>query len=215
MNYRDCFDKNELNSYVNMLHSLYKPKSAKRKTACMKAFHRYMEIEDVVDFNPVHKIIIKYKEPIKLPRTIPLNCIQNMFAYAYKQHFISSTKYQKKVALCNIIVLELLFSTGMRASGVSSIKIPDINIGDNPIRIFDKGAKERIICTSNDLCKAINNCIAFRFHKSDYLLINRLGNRQSESSIRYMVNNYANAVGGTIAHYTTYVQTYFRNRTAQ
>ena len=33
MNGRDCFDKNEINSYINKLHSLYKPKSAKRKIA--------------------------------------------------------------------------------------------------------------------------------------------------------------------------------------
>lgn len=62
MNGRDCFDKNELNSYINMLHSLYKPKSAKRKIACVKAFYRYMEMEDIIDFNPFHKIIIKYKD---------------------------------------------------------------------------------------------------------------------------------------------------------
>ena len=71
MNGRDYFDKAELNAYIHMLHRLYKPKSAKRKIACIKAFYRYMEIEEIVAFNPFHKIIIKYKEPIKLPRTIP------------------------------------------------------------------------------------------------------------------------------------------------
>ena len=105
MNGRDCFDKNKLNSYINMLHSLYKPKSAKRKIACIKAFYRYMEIEDIIDFNPFHKIIIKYKEPIKLPRTIPLSCIQNMLSHAYKLHSIAVTEYQKEVTLRNIVVL--------------------------------------------------------------------------------------------------------------
>ena len=88
MNQRDCFDKNELNSYINMLHNQYKPKSAKRKVACVKAFYRYMEIEDIIDYNPFHKIILKYKEPIKLPRTIPLNCIQDILNYAYRQYVI-------------------------------------------------------------------------------------------------------------------------------
>lgn len=116
MNQRDCFDKSELNSYINMLHNKYKPKSAKRKIACIKAFYRYMEIEDIIDTNPFHKIILKYKEPLKLPRTIPLNCIHDMLTYAYKQHSVSNTKYQKEVTLRNIVVLELLFSTGMRVS---------------------------------------------------------------------------------------------------
>ena len=145
MNQRDCFDKNELNSYINMLHNQYKPKSAKRKIACVKAFYRYMEIEDIIDFNPFHKIILKYKEPLKLPKTIPLNCIQDMLTYAYKQHSIAVTKHQKEVTLRNIVVLELLFSTGMRVSEVSNLKISSVILGDNTIRIFGKGSKERII----------------------------------------------------------------------
>lgn len=195
---RDCFDKAELNSYINMLHRLYKPKSAKRKIACIKAFYRYMEIEDIIDFNPFHKIIIKYKEPIKLPRTIPLNCIQDMLAYAYRQYFVSFTTYQKEVTLRNIVVLELLFSTGMRVSEVSNLKISAINFGDNTIRIFGKGSKERIMCISGDLSKTISNYLDVRSRKTDYLLVNKLGNRLSEQSIRYMVNDYANAVGAPL-----------------
>lgn len=198
MNCRDCFDKNELNSYINMLHSLYKPKSAKRKIACVKAFYRYMEIEDIIDFNPFHKIIIKYKEPIKLPRTIPLICIQNMLTYAYKQHSVSFTAYQKAITLRNIVVLELLFSTGMRVSEVSNLKISDIDFGDNTIRIFGKGSKERIMCISRDLSKTISNYLTVHSCKTNYLLVNRLGNRLSEQSIRYMVNDYANAVGAPL-----------------
>lgn len=193
MNGRDSFDKSELNSYINMLHRLYKPKSAKRKIACIKAFYRYLEIEDIIDFNRFHKIIIKYKEPIKLPRTIPLSCIRDMLTYAYKQHSIAVTKYQKEVTLRNIVVLELLFSTGMRVSEVSNLKISAVNLGDNTIRIFGKGSKERIMCIIKDLSKTISNYLVSRSQKSDYLLVNRLGNRLSEQSVRYMVKDYANA----------------------
>ncbi len=198
MNGRDCFDKNEINSYINKLHSLYKPKSAKRKIACIKAFYRYMEMEDIIDFNPFHKIIIKYKEPIKLPRTIPLNCIQNMLTYAYQQYSVAMTQYQKEVTLRNIVVLELLFSTGMRVSEVSNLQISAVNFGDNTIRIFGKGSKERIMCISDDLSKTISNYLTVLSHKTDHLLVNRLGNHLSEQSIRYIVNDYANAVGAPL-----------------
>ena len=198
MNRRDCFDKNELNSYLNMLHSRYKPKSAKRKIACVKAFYRYMEIEDIIDYNPFHKIIIKYKEPIKLPRTIPLNCIEDILTYAYIQHSLAVTKYQKEVTLRNIVVIELLFSTGMRVSEISNLKTTNINLSDNTIRIFGKGSKERIMCISDDLSKTISNYLTISYRKTDYLLVNKLGNRLSEQSVRYMVNDYANAVGAPL-----------------
>ena len=194
MNQRNCFDKNELNSYINMLHKQYKPKSAKRKIACAKAFYRYMEIEDIIDSNPFHKIILKYKEPLKLPRTIPLNCIQEMLSYAYKQNSIAVTQYQKEITMRNIVVIELLFSTGMRVSEISNLKTSAINFSDNTIRIFGKGSKERIMCISDKICNTISNYITIRSHKLDYLFVNRIGNRLSEQSIRYMVNDYANAV---------------------
>ena len=194
MEHRDCFDKNELNSYINMLHEQYKPKSAKRKIACVKAFYRYMEIEDIIDYNPFHKIILKYKEPLKLPRTIPLNCIQEMLSYAYKQNSIAVTQYQKEITMRNIVVIELLFSTGMRVSEISNLKTSAINFSDNTIRIFGKGSKERIMCISDDLSKMISDYLAIRSYKLDYLFVNRFGNRLSEQSIRYMVNDYANAV---------------------
>ena len=195
---KNYFDKNELNSYIDMLHRRYKPKSAKRKIACIKAFYRYMEIEDIIDFNPFHKIIVKYKEPLKLPKTIPLSCIQNILTYAYNQHAFSLTEYQKETTLRNIVIIELLFSTGMRVSEISNFKISDINFNDNTIRILGKGSKERIMCISNNLCKMISNYLISRSRKSDYLLINRLGNRLSEQSIRYMVNDYANVVGAPL-----------------
>lgn len=198
MESRDCFDKNELNSYINLLHSMYKPKSAKRKIACVKAFYRYMEIENIIDFNPFHKIILKYKEPLKLPRTIPLDFIKRMLIYAYNQHAVSDTKYRGETTLRNILVIEMLFSTGMRVSEVSHLKLADINFTDNTIRIFGKGSKERVMCISNELSKAISDYQSVRCHESEYLFLNRLGNRLSEQSIRYMVNDYANAVGAPL-----------------
>ena len=121
-----------------------------------------------------------------------------MLAYAYRQYSLSRTTYQKDVALRNIVVLELLFSTGMRVSEVSNLKISAINFGDNTIRIFGKGSKERIMCISNSLSKTISNYLTVRSRKTDYLLVNKLGNRLSEQSIRYMVNDYANAVGAPL-----------------
>lgn len=194
MNQRDCLDKNELSTYVNMLHSKYKPKSVKRKMACVKAFYRHMEMEDIIEYNPFHRIVLKYKEPQKLPRTIPMNFIQDMLEYAYKKYHVAETEYQKEVTLRNIVVIEMLFSTGMRVSEISNLKTNNINFDDNTIIIFGKGSKERIMCISASLSKMIQSYIDIRSCQTDYLLMNRLGKRLSEQSIRYVVRDYANAV---------------------
>lgn len=198
MSDRDCFDKNQIIAYINMLHNQYKPKSAKRKIACIKAFYRYMEIEDIIELNPFHKINLKFKDPLKLPRTIPLNCIQDILAYAYNLYLTSVTKNQKDIALRNIIIIELLFSTGMRVSELSKLKISEIDLKNNTIRIFGKGSKERIMCITEYLSSIINKYLSNRTFNSDFLLINKRNNRLSEQSIRYMINNYANAINAPL-----------------
>lgn len=198
MSDRDCFDKNQIIAYINMLQNQYKPKSAKRKIACIKAFYRYLEIEDIIELNPFHKINLKFKEPLKLPRTIPLNCIQDILAYAYNLYLTSVTKNQKNIALRNIIIIELLFSTGMRVSELSKLKISEIDLKNNTIRIFGKGSKERIMCITEYLSSIINKYLSNRTFNSDFLLINKRNNRLSEQSIRYMINNYANAINAPL-----------------
>lgn len=195
MQNRNYFDKNELNTYIHNLYLQYKPKSAKRKIACVKSFYRYMEIEDIIENNPFHKITLKYKEPVILPKTIPLNCINNILIYAYNTYHTAKTNYQKEIALRNIIIVELLFSTGMRVSEVSHLKTSSVNLSDGTIRIFGKGAKERIMCISNiSICRIIEYYLSSRSYAIEYIFVNKIGNRLSEQSIRNIIDNYAKAI---------------------
>ena len=52
---------------------------------------------------------------------------------------------QKKKTLQDIAVIELLFSTGIRISELCSLKASDVNLPDNTILIYGKGAKEQVI----------------------------------------------------------------------
>ena len=74
-----------LEDYIGELHNKYKPKTVKRKIASAKAFFHYLEIEELIDINPFHKIQIKYKEPFILPKTIPINNIEQIIRFAYLQ----------------------------------------------------------------------------------------------------------------------------------
>lgn len=194
MKNRNCFNKDELNAYIQDLYMRYKPKSAKRKIACIKSFYRHMEIEDIIEFNPFHKITLKYKESIVLPKTIPLNYVNNILAYAYSTYQKADTKFQKEISLRNIIVIELLFSTGMRVSEVSQLKVADVNLSDGTLRIFGKGSKERIMCISEMcICRLIENYLSVRSYNLEHIFVNKLGNRLSEQSIRNMIDYYAKA----------------------
>ena len=139
-----------LETYIAKLHQQYQPKTVKRKIASLKAFFHYIEYKDIIVRNPFCKVQVRFREPIKLPKTIPLNTVELFLSTIYKQRTNAKTDYQKKNALRDAAVIELLFSTGMRISELCSLGINDINLYDRTILIYGKGSKERRIQIGND-----------------------------------------------------------------
>ena len=186
-------DKTSIESYIDDLHIQYKPKSVKRKIASLKAFFHYLEIEDIIEINPFHKIQIKYKEPFILPKTIPINNIEAIINYAYSQYKKATSAYSQKVALRNILILELLFATGMRISELCSLKSDQIDLNDYVFKIYGKGSKERLIQICNESVRRLIDKYITVMHdnESPYFFVNRLHNRLSEQSVRYMIDDYA------------------------
>ena len=186
-------EKCSIEQYIHHIHNKYKPKSVKRKIASLKAFFHYLEIEDIIELNPFHKIQIKYKEPFILPKTIPISNIEAIINYAYEQYKKATTAYSRKVALRNILILELLFATGMRISELCSLKADRFDFNDYIIKIYGKGSKERLIqiCNVNvhRLIDKYKNTLDM--HEHEYFFINRLHHRLSEQSVRNMIDDYA------------------------
>ena len=199
MDGKDCLSKECLCEYIEHLHRRYKPKSAKRKVASINAFYHYMEMEDMIEINPFHKIKVKYKEPFVLPKIIPLPDVQSILRYAYQIYHNAKTDYQYESRLRNIIILEFLFSTGMRVSETSNLKTKDLNLSSNTIMIHGKGSKERMSCILNkDISKLMKHYLTIRKYNSEYAFTNKLGKQYSDQSIRNMVNSYAQAAGVTL-----------------
>lgn len=186
--------KNNVSQYVTYLHKTYKAKTIKRKIASIRAFFRWMEYEEIIQINPFSKIDLKFHEPKTLPQTITLDMIGLLLQVAYREllHNEKCSKY--KTCLRDIAVLELLFASGMRVSELCSLKVEDINMSNGQIRIWGKGAKERIVTITNqDVLTALRNYkIAFseEIERSGYLFINRVDSRLSEQSVRTIINRY-------------------------
>lgn len=183
-----------LEAFLFLLNQKYKPKSAKRKIASVKSFLHYLEYKNMIKTNPINKVQTKFREPITLPKVIPLHTIETFLSAMYEQHALAKSSFQKKSALRDIAVIELLFSTGMRISEVCSLKPSDTNLSDQNILIHGKGSKERMIQLGNENIVAILTEYKDEFHaeieKCGYFFINRLNKRLSEQSVREMIDKY-------------------------
>ncbi len=195
-------NKRTIESYIEYIHTIYKPKSIKRKVASIKAFFHYLEIEEILETNPFHKIQLKYKEPFILPKTIPINAIEQIIKFAYTEYKNKTTQYSKKTALRNILILELLFATGMRISELCSLTLEQIDISDYIIKIYGKGSRERLIQICNNSIQNLIDEYIRTFNSeiinNKYIFTNRLQNKLSEQSVRNMINKYTKDSGISI-----------------
>ena len=186
---------NILEKYIATLHQTYKPKTSKRKIASLKAFFHYLEYKDLIEHNPFNKIQVKFREPIILPKTIPLHTVEVFLRTIYKQQKNAKTTYQRKNALRDAAIIEMLFATGMRISELCSLQVGDVNLIEGTILIYGKGAKERMIQLGND--DVIHTLIEYRevfdsqIRECNYFFANQNGSALSDQSIRRMINKYA------------------------
>lgn len=205
-----AISKTELKEYLISIASL-KPKSIKRKIATTKALFNYLEFEDILSVNPFRKMRINIKEPKRLPQVMDIREITRIFktAYSYKKMETTPETYSYFLALRNIVILELLFSTGARVSEIAGLTKNNINLDSGCITIRGKGDKERVIQICNresiDLIKHYYKQYKQLIEKAgNYFLINRLGNRLSDQSIRTIVKRLAGDAGIT-RHITPHV----------
>jgi len=196
------FDKYLLKDYVQNLYSLnLKIKTIKRKIAVIKAFFNYMEFDEIILINPFRKVQLSLKEPKLLPKTLELREVKKLLKYLYKTKdtYQNITTYGYKALIRDIVVIELLFSTGIRISELCNLTQKNINLQTGIIKIYGKGNKERIIhvCDAEVkvLLKGYIELFKDNLKLSKYFLINRLGERLSEQSVRLMIIKYQKHIG--------------------
>lgn len=186
----------DIESYIGYLNQVFKPKTVKRKVASLKALFHYLEYRNIIASNPFNKIRTKFREPLLLPKTIPLYTIEAFLSTIYKENSLSKTPYRKKRTLLDIAIAETLFSTGMRISELCILKLSDIDLHDATIRIYGKGSKERIIQIGNEdviqLLKRYKNEFFTEIQNSGYFFTNTNSLPISDQAVRRMINKYCN-----------------------
>ena len=191
-------DRDALNSYIKYLNMRFAPRSVKRKLASVRAFYHELEYNGVLEENPFHKLHIRIQSPKELPRTIPAHLISNLLQSAYDAYSAGNRE-----VLRDILVLELLFSTGLRVSELCRLSAETFQLGDSQLQLLvnGKGRKERVIqITTPDLLRVVQaycNEFAGEIERCNPVLINQRGRRISAQSIRRTIRKYLERIGSS------------------
>lgn len=184
-----------LEDYIGKLHEKFKPKTVKRKIASLKAFFHYLEYKEIIERNPFNRIQVHFREPVILPKIIPLNVIEKFLGTIYRQMDNAETDYQKRNALRDAAIVELLFATGMRISELCTLKDGDVDLENGVVLIYGKGSKERRIQIGNEeviaVLKKYRNNFRAEIELCGYFFVNQSGRVLSDQAVRRMINKYA------------------------
>ncbi|RKX66525.1 tyrosine recombinase XerD [candidate division TA06 bacterium] len=160
--------------------------SANRKLSAIKSFFSFLTETKVIKKNPV--ILIKApKTDKKLPDYLTVEEINRL---------MTLPDTNKWIGLRDRAILELLYSTGMRASELINLNMGDIDFENETVKVLGKGNKERIIPFNQNSKNALRHYLTVRGKlfkgKDDALIINKNGVRLSQRSLVRIVKSYIN-----------------------
>ena len=122
-----------------------------RKIATIKSFFKYMVEQEILDKN-ITKGISFPKVPKKLPSFLTEKEIEKL---------MEIPEFHSKNPIRDILILELLYSSGMRINELVSIKMDDIRLEEGLIKVVGKGNAERDVLVGSfakeSLKKYLNN----------------------------------------------------------
>ena len=184
-------DFNKLREYLHFIQRFdYKKTTIARKVASIRTFYKFLFRERYIDSNPALSLSAP-KRPKSLPKFLTPEEVEQI---------LNNVKIETPAGFRNRVILELLWATGMRISELSNLNFGDLNLDENEIRVFGKGAKERIVLVSERakgyLVQYINSArklIAPEYNTNEInddtpLFINNTGYRLQNKTVRKVIN---------------------------
>lgn len=182
---------NKLREYMHYIQKFnYKKTTIARKIAALRAFFKYLHKTQYLSSNPAENLTAP-KKPKSLPKFLTDDEMMNI---------LDNININTPAGLRNKSILELLWATGMRVSELSGLNFENLNLEENEITVFGKGAKERIVLLSERAKKYLTQYIdiARPLIIKDYpqpttekspVFINKTGYRLQNKSIRNAIND--------------------------
>ncbi|MBC8321368.1 MAG: tyrosine-type recombinase/integrase [Bacteroidetes bacterium] len=178
---------------VYMIDSGLSGKSVNRKMSTLKSYYNYLIKISVLSENPARHIV-----SVNTPQRLPV-----YFNEEQLNTFLdSNVEEQEFTKLRNMLVVELLYSTGMRRSELVSLTVKSIDFSINTIKVHGKRNKQRIIPLSQKLIESIINYINNKEKQfgnlNDYLIVTNKGAKAYPKLIYCIINKELSSLTGSV-----------------
>src|SRR5205085_3770468 len=184
-----------LETYLDKLgDGPYRDTSIRRKVAALKVFFRFLEERGIVNESPARRLKIKRPIENRVPTVLSAREIRSLLA-APKQQITEMSSMRDHSAggrnryFCAVrdnVILELLFSTGIRIGELVALNLSDVELEKLEIQITGRGTRGRIVPLSQEVIEGLMTYLELRgdrITESSALFVGRSGTRLTIYSI--------------------------------
>ncbi len=182
----------KIREYLHFIQKFnYKKTTLARKIASIRTFYKFLFREKKIDTNPAENLISP-KRPKSLPKFLTTEEVEEI---------LNNVNIETPAGYRNRAILELLWAGGMRVSELSGLNFGNLNLENNEITVFGKGAKERIVLITDRAKKYLEGYINYArsmvakgfnlepITDTTPVFINKTGYRLQTRMIRNVIND--------------------------
>ena len=167
------------------------PRSLARILSGVRQFYRFLVIDGYLEVDPT-ELLESPKQPNHLPEVLSTAEVDLL------EQAIDLSKWEGHR---NRAIIEVLFSCGLRVSELTNLKLSNLYIEEQYIRVMGKGSKERLVPISPRALDELNywfldrNVMKIKPGEEDYVFLNRRGQHLTRTMILIMIKRYAVEAG--------------------
>jgi integrase/recombinase XerD len=183
---------------VDFLASLYRQKldgkTVARHLVTLRNFFRHAQVQELVKEDPTAHL-----ESPKIRRSLP-----GYLRLEDVERLLEQPDLKTALGLRDRAMLEVLYSTGLRVSELTSLKVPDLDTKVGCVRCIGKGDKERIVPVGRKALGSVEKYLRDgrpellgngRGGAGAYLFVNRRGGRISRVGVWKILSSYGKKAG--------------------
>lgn len=183
----------DLLAFIHWVNDLkLNAKSQARIISGIRSFYKYLLMEEFIETDP--------SEQLETPRT--KRSLPDFLSIEEIDTIIQSIDLSKPEGNRNKAIIETLYSCGLRVSELTQLRISDLHLNEEFIKVIGKGNKERLIPIGAKATKLIQsymnnirNHLKIKEGHEDILFLNRRGAGLSRIMIFTIIKNTCDSLG--------------------
>ena len=177
---------------VSLIDADISNNTVNRKVSSLKSFYKFLQKTGLIEINPLAK-----HKALKVPKKVQVPFTSKEI----NQVILNINKNKDFDSIRNKLLVELLYSTGIRRAELINIKERDVNKANCTIKVLGKRNKERFVPILTSVLDTLNEYLILRNKNqfdSEFLLITSKGNKIYETLVYRIINSYFSQVSSKV-----------------